>query len=184
MASHFDAVSESAAQDAVQPAEQDAWFVAQTKPRQEDRAEANLRTLGIEIFLPRTREPRTRRSRGARIAPFFPSYLFVRCDIAARLHQITYTRGVHRMLGNGGGPLPIDNSIIESIRQRIGEDGLIRIGSSFKSGDAVRVTAGPLEDFNGVFQRYRHPSERVEILLKTVNGSFRVLVDCDQLEAY
>lgn len=166
------------------PGTNDLWFVAQTKPRQEDRAEANLRTLGIETFLPRTKEPARRRSRGVRIAPFFPSYLFVKGEVLERLHQITYTRGVQRMLGNVEGPQPIDSGVIESIRQRIGDDGLVRIDRSFKPGDAVRVTDGPLEDFNGVFQCYRKPAERAEILLRTVTGSFRVVVEADRLEAY
>ncbi len=159
------------------------WFVAHTKPRQEERAESNLRTLGIETFLPMTRELGRRRSRRSRVAPFFPSYLFVKCDVTAMLHKITYTRGVHRMLGTVEGPQPIDPQIIDSIRERVGDDGLVRVETSFKAGDVVRVTAGPLEDFSGVFQAYRKPSERAEILLRTVTGCFRALVDCDSLEA-
>lgn len=160
------------------------WFVAQTKPRQEDRAQANLSTLGdIEIFLPLTKEPIRRRRHRVRIAPFFPGYIFVKCDLPAMLHRILYTRGVHRVLGTPNGPLPVDPQVIASIRERIGDDGLVRLEPSFKAGDAVRVTAGPLEDFRGVFQAYRNPAERAEILVRTLTGGVRALVDCDSLEA-
>lgn len=160
------------------------WFVAQTKPRQEERAEANLLTLGVETFLPRTKEPQTRRSRGSRIAPFFPGYLFVKCNVLAMLHKITYTRGIHKMLGNSGGPQPIDLEVIETIRQRIGDDGLVRIQPTFSEGDAVRVTCGPLADLNGIFHGYRRPADRAVVLLRTLTGCFRVVVDCDSLETY
>lgn len=164
-------------------AERAEWYAVQTKPGQEERAEANLLNLGVETFLPKTRGgPRGSNGRSSlRPKPFFPSYLFVRCEILGCARTIASTRGVARVLGTAGAPLPIEPSIIDLLRARMERDGLIRIAPSFRSGDLVRVMNGPLKDFIGVFDETR-PAERVAILLKTVTSYVRVVVDEDAVQ--
>jgi transcriptional antiterminator RfaH len=161
------------------------WYAVQTKPRQEERAEANLLTLGIETFLPRTHSTRPRvrvRLTRPRIEPLFPRYLFVRCDVTSMAHRIRNTRGVNKMLGTDEGPAPVDDDILTTLRGRMDDDGFIVIRPSFHAGDAVRISTGPLRDFIGVFDERLRPLERVAILLKTLNGHVRVILDQNVLQ--
>jgi transcriptional antiterminator RfaH len=154
------------------------WYAVQTKPRQEDRAEVNIASLGTETLLPRLqRMADAGRGRRKRIEPLFPGYMFVRCDPAVVFHKIRYTRGVSKILGTPDGPSSIDDAIIDLIRSRIGDDGFVRMTSMLKPGDRVRVTAGPLKNFMGVFDPMTRPSKRIGLLLSVVNGPIRVAID-------
>jgi transcriptional antiterminator RfaH len=161
---------------AVAPGGTECWYAVKSKPRQEARAEANLSRLGVHTFLPRETRPTRSRSQPTN-APLFPGYLFVRCDIAATFHKIVYTRGVSKVLGDGYAASPIHDEIIDMIRTRMTTTADADPICTFARGEAVRVTAGPLEDLVGIFEANVKPAERVAILLRTVNSYMRVVVD-------
>lgn len=158
------------------------WYVVQSKPRQEDRVEANLARLPIELFLPRMRRPGRRRGMRSDAAPLFPSYLFVRCDITAFAHTITYTRGVARILSMNERPAVVDEGIVEIIRRRVGTDGLVRLLPTVAIGDRVRITDGPLRDVIGILQDCRSSAERTTLLLAVIHSNLRVTLDLDRIE--
>jgi transcriptional antiterminator RfaH len=164
------------AQASAPPSETLRWYVLQTKPHQEGRAEANLATLGLEVLLPQTRVPRLSPRRDVRVEALFPSYLFVRFDVATAAGRVRNTRGVARILGSKEGPTSVDDAIVEEIRSRIGDDGFVKL-APFGPGDTVRITAGVLRDFVGVFEPSTHPTRRIRILLSTLNSQIRVTVD-------
>lgn len=154
------------------------WYVLQTKPLQEDRAESNLIAWGVETLLPRVWVARGS-ARGVRPGPqpLFPSYLFASFDAGSMLAKIRYTRGIIRILGTADGPTAVDAAIIALIRSRIAGDGYVSLVSTLKPGDRVRIAAGPLKDFVGVFESMTKPSQRVRLLLAAVTGQMRVVVD-------
>lgn len=157
------------------------WYVVQTRPRQECRAEANLVAWGVETLFPRIR--RRSRQAGTNGSPdvdaLFPSYLFARFD-AAMVAKVRYTRGVAKIVGTELGPTSVDESIIGEIRDRIGDDGYVQLVSSLNAGDRVRITSGPLCDFVGVFVAAARGPDRLRLLLSAVNAQIRVTVDrCD-----
>lgn len=160
--------------------ESEWWYAIQAKAHQEARAESNLRGMGVEVFLPRiSRAPRRAVSKhvGPQTEPLFCGYLFVRCNIHRIAHKIVYTRGVLRLLGTDGVPTMIDPSVIDLIRARLEDDGVIHIEHQFKPGEPVRITAGPLQNFIGIFERPTRASDRVAILLATVTNPMRVIVE-------
>lgn len=155
-----------------------AWYVLQTKPLQEDRAESNLIAWGVETLLPRIWAARSRARRIQPVPqPLFPSYLFASFDAASMLGKIRYTRGVTRILGTEHGPSAVDPGVIALIRGRIADDGYVSLVSALQPGDRVRIAAGPLKDFVGVFESMAKPSQRVRLLLAAVTGQMRVVVD-------
>jgi transcriptional antiterminator RfaH len=114
--------------------------------------------------------------------PFFPGYLFGRFCAAASLRAVSYTRGVLRVLGGGGRPWPVDDAIIADIRQRIEPEGYVEIGQrAFRVGDPVRVTAGPLSGWDGIFDCELSDTQRVVILIETLQHG-RVVIPRDCLE--
>ena len=161
------------------------WWAIQCKPRQETRAQANLETSGVRTFLPLARHAGSgRAARGAapRTEPLFPRYLFARCDGPAMTHRIRFARGVTRILGTGGAPTSVDESIIAAIQQRVAADGCVPLRPAFQPGDAVRIVDGPLKDFVGVFESEATAADRVRLLVAAVQGQWRVTVDGCMLE--
>jgi transcriptional antiterminator RfaH len=160
------------------------WFAVQAHSRAEAIAEFGLRSLSIETLLPLVRTPVHHATRAARhvVRALFPGYLFARFCVAESLRAVAFSRGVVRVLGAGGRPIPLEDAIIASIRARIGEDGYValderRIGVK----DYVRIISGPLAGWSGVFERELSDSQRVVILIETLQQG-RVVISRDLLE--
>jgi transcriptional antiterminator RfaH len=160
------------------------WFAIQARPGAESAAESNLRRLPIETLLPLARRPVHHATRTPRMVlrPLFPSYLFGRFSVTASLRAVTYTHGVLRVVGGGGRPWSVDDAIIADIRERIGVEGCVEMGERpFGPGDSVRITAGPLAGWSGIFNSELSDAERVVILIETLQQG-RVVVRRDALE--
>jgi transcriptional antiterminator RfaH len=153
------------------------WYAVQARIKQEQRAAINLMSCGVTTFLPMVRQARQTGSVPFAAAPLFPRYLFVRCEIVRSARKIQYTRGVARMLGTSEGPTPVDDTIIESIRNRIGKDGFVQLTDDLKTGDPVEIMSGPLRGFVGIFHSVTPAAQRVVLLLNAVTSQMRVSVD-------
>src|SRR5436190_23940175 len=95
-----------------------AWYAIQTEPQEELRATDNLNAWSVETFAPAWRKRRSSLSRpstSSLLKPLFPGYIFARFDVLNSLRRINYTRGVLRVVSFGGGPVPIQEEIIETI---------------------------------------------------------------------
>ncbi|MSO89947.1 MAG: transcriptional activator RfaH [Rhodospirillaceae bacterium] len=162
----------------------DRWYVVSTRPQKEERAREHLSRQGYDVYLPRWRK---RRSHARRIewvpAPLFPRYLFVGFDIGlTRWRAIHSTIGVSHLVSNGGMPLPMPNGIIEDIRAREADSGLIEIKPAFRKGQSVIVGEGPFLDQVGLFERM-DDAERVTILLSLLGRDVRVKVPVHSIRA-
>jgi transcriptional antiterminator RfaH len=154
---------------------QGTWHVVRTHPRQEIRAEQNLESGGIESFLPRMRAVRSRRhSRHVAATPLFPQYIFARFDPAARLHDVSFTRGVQGLVHVGGSLAVVEDAVIAVLRSRVGADGLVRVGEPLQPGEKVIIADGPFAALAGVVERVLPEKERVTLLLTAVHASIRV----------
>jgi transcriptional antiterminator RfaH len=145
------------------------WYVVQTKPGNEDRVQNNLQRQEIENFLPRLGTYEYRQGTMVqRIKPLFPNYLFAKFHLGLHYYKVKWTRGVNRILGNGGGPVPISGQVISMIREKVGENDLIRLEDGLKEGDVIQVTSGPFKDLRGIFQKKMSSQGRVKILLSLI----------------
>lgn len=161
------------------------WYAVQTKPREEERADSNLRAWGVETCAPKVKESRINQftNRPSFVSKsLFPGYIFARFDIDAALHQINYTRGVHKVVGFGGVPSPLDDQIINLIAARIGPKGFVLIGEDLVPGNVVTIKDGPLKGLMGVFEREMKDAERVMLLLTCVNYQGRFVVERERLQ--
>ena len=159
------------------------WYVVHTQPQQEERASVNLRNWGIETLTPKVRVNKVNEftNKVTRVAKhMFPSYIFSRFRFNEEYHRVRFTRGVHSVLTLTGVPTPIEDEIIDLIRSRIGPDGFVRTLEELEkleAGDQVIIKDGRFKGFCGVFDRKIQDSERVRILLNTVNFQAHVVVD-------
>lgn len=160
------------------------WFAIQAKPASESVAEAVLQSMQLETFFPRVRMPIRggRRSRRVIGKPLFRGYLFARFRPDLWLRAVTHSRGVTRVVGAKERPLPIEDAIITSIRERMDARGCVLLEMpSLAAGDAVQVSSGPFGGWHGVFERDVSDGQRVVILLETIQHC-RLIVTRDAVE--
>src|SRR5256885_1737905 len=89
------------------------WYVVHTKPRQEERANNNLRAWGVETLNPKLRTRRYNEFTGAPSTitqPLFPRYIFARFNADKQLAKIWFTRGVHEVVCFGRSPALVDEA--------------------------------------------------------------------------
>lgn len=161
------------------------WYAIHTHFHQESRADANLKAWNIETFYPKIKQQRRNEFSGAityLTKPFFPRYLFARFHIEPLLQKVWFTRGVRSVVSFGGPPIPVDDEIIEVFRHRADKDGFLKVDDGLKPkddlkpGDKVVLKSGMLANLLGIFEREMNDSERVMILLQTINYQGHLIV--------
>lgn len=155
------------------------WYAIHTHPKEEDRATNNLIAWKVETFNPKIRERRVNPFSGNATyekKSLFPRYIFARFDAGLLLSKICFTRGVRRVVGFGNGPVPVEDEIIEFIREQTDEDGFVRIGEELKRGDHVTVKNGLVGELSGIFEREIKGTDRVRILLNAINYQASIVI--------
>jgi transcription elongation factor/antiterminator RfaH len=158
----------------------DRWFLIHTHSKQEDRAESNLRVLGVQVFSPKVKERRYNQYTNAPnyvTKSLFPRYIFAQFSINDFYHKVRFTRGVYSVVSFGDGPTPIDEEVIALIRSHIRDGCFVDISEDISLGDEVVVKYGPLKDFAGIFVQEMKDADRVRILLQTVSYQAHIEID-------
>jgi transcriptional antiterminator RfaH len=161
------------------------WYVIHTHPRQEDRADSNLRAWKVETLAPKTRGRRYNNFTGESsylTRPLFPRYIFARFKIHDLYHKVRFTRGIENLVSFNGYPTPVAEEIIAAIQSRIRSDGFVALGEEFEPGDEVVIKDGPFRSFSGIFERDMNDADRVRILLQTVGYQAHIQIDRDKIK--
>ena len=159
------------------------WYVIQTKPKKEEEATSYLSTRGVEIFSPLIESFAVRNERMRKeFKPLFPNYIFGKFDLEQNYPLVRWGRGVNRVLGFGGYPVPVAEEVIELIKKRTDGNGIIKKTHHFEPNDVVRIKSGPLRDLLGVFERWVSDSERVRVLLNLIGYQPAVELHCSMIE--
>lgn len=156
------------------------WFLIHTNPKQEKRTTSNLRAWNVETFFPQIRDWHYNEFTGERrpnVKPLFSRYIFARFDIDRLYHKVRYTRGVEGLVSFGDGPVEVDDQIIALIRSRVDENEFVKTEMDLQPGDVVMVMGGALKDLTGIFERGVKDSDRVVVLLNTLNYQARLQMD-------
>jgi transcriptional antiterminator RfaH len=161
------------------------WYAVYTRPKEEQRAELNLASWGVEVLAPKILERRTNEFSGRPsyfVKPLFPRYIFARFDAERLLRKVHYTRGVHSIVSLDGQPVKVEESVIEIIKSRIKEDGFVKIGEDLNVSDKVVVKSGALKNFVGVFERRIKATDRIMILLTAITYQGRISIQEQMVE--
>jgi transcriptional antiterminator RfaH len=152
------------------------WYLVQSKPRQAERAEANLVHQGYSVFHPRLMVERIRRGRRVTVEEsLFANYLFIRLRRwVDNWYPLRSTRGVSRLVGFGQGPLPVEDRLIEEIQRRL---AVAPTESALSPGQQVRIVEGPFRGLDAIFKA--HQGERraqllIELLRRQVTVSLPI----------
>ncbi len=159
------------------------WCVVNTLPHQEARAEANLIRQGYRAWLPTLKRSRRHARRiDTVLAPLFPAYLFVELDLTKQIWSpINGTSGVRRLLCDNKRPSRVPHSFIEALRQKTNGEGVIAVAdSSLRSGQKVRLLAGPFVDCLGTLLRL-DAKDRVALLLSILSQEVRAVMSAEMI---
>lgn len=160
-----------------------AWYVVQTKPRKEGEAVSYLSLNGLEVFNPLMEAFTPRNGRiNKELKPLFPGYIFGKFDLEQNYPLVRWGRGVKKILGFGGYPMPISEQVVRVIKERTDPEGIFRVKHHFEPNDVVRIKAGPMKDLLGIFERWVSDSERVRILLNLIGYQPQVELHCSMIE--
>jgi transcription antitermination factor NusG len=138
------------------------WYALYTYPRHEKVVAEQLGNKGIESFLPTSTIARRWKDRTVRIPfPLFPSYVFVRVELARRVAALTIP-GVIRILSVNGAPIAIPDLEIDAVQRCVNEGAKLESHPFVVSGMRVRVLSGPFSGLEGIVTQ--------------VNGKYKVVV--------
>ena len=160
------------------------WHLVHTKPRQEERAEENLRRQGYEVYLPRAKVVRRRRGRPERrIEPMFPRYLLIHLEPGVdNWAPLRSTFGVSTIVRFGPEAAIVPDLLVAGLKAREDDDGLCDLQQPPPGpGDRVQVVEGELAGLEGLFVA-PDGETRVTILLDIVGRSTRVRLPADWVE--
>lgn len=162
-----------------------AWYVAHTKPRQEQVALEQLQRQDFEVYLPLFRvfrKPGRRSSNSADVAvvhePMFPRYLFLRPTRATQsLAVVRSTVGVSRLVMFGQQPAMLADGAIRTIRQAesLRESASLDRISPYEPGMAVRLLDPALAGLQALVQSVS--KDRVTLLLEILGRPQSVQVE-------
>jgi transcriptional antiterminator RfaH len=163
-------------------ADRPRWYLVQSRPRQAERAEFNLRNQGYTVYHPRLSVERVRR--GRRLCceeSLFPNYLFIRLQRwVDNWHPLRSTRGVARLVGFGNEPQPVDDALIDDIRCRLSERPA---EPALKPGQPVRIVEGPFRGLDAIFQTY-DGEQRVCLLIELLHRQARLTLPLTGIRKY
>lgn len=159
------------------------WYVAQLRPNCLHMAVRGLGRQGFDLFLPKIRS-NPKRVAGSVLpwVPLFPGYIFVRFDPSRPAWRaINSTRGVTRLVSfSEKGPRPVPDGLVEALRQRCNENGLLTTADDLGPGDQVRLLTGPFTDWIAEIERIS-PDRRIWLLLDLMGRKTRVGVRVEDL---
>ena len=158
-----------------------AWYVVQTKPREEGRVSAGLRDKSLEVYFPKISVRRRRRgSVFAQLEPLFPGYLFVSVDLTpSTWNTVRWMPGVRALLGCDGIPSPVPEESIAFIRRHAGPGDAVQLPLVWQPGVRVRIKDGPCAGLAGILERPTSRAGRVRVLLEMLHGAAVELEDLD-----
>lgn len=162
------------------------WYVAETHARSELKALHHLSRQGFEAYLPRILKRRRHARRVDWVpAPLFPRYLFLKMDLEqAFWRPVNSTLGVTRLISQGNWPTAVPAGIVEEIRAREDESGMITLTDpdTLAKGDPVQIRLGAFCDQVGLFD-HAAGENRVIVLLQLLGRQVKVCLAPDAIEA-
>ncbi|PMG75692.1 transcriptional regulator [Shewanella sp. 10N.286.51.B7] len=161
-----------------------SWYLLYCKPRNELRAQQNLAMQQIESYLPIIQEEKTSQGKTKLVeVPLFPCYLFIYFDpTEVSVSRIHSTRGASRIIGCREDMTPIDDRIIQGIKNRV-QQHKPEIVKGLQSGDKVKFTEGPFVDLEAIFEE-KNAEKRCFVLFNIMGQQKRVETDVKSITRF
>jgi len=173
------------------------WYVVHTYSGYEHKAKAALeeriQTLGKrelfgDILIPLERVLElVKGHKKTSSRKFFPGYILVQMELNDETwHVVKSTPKVTGFVGGSNDPRtipPISEQEIQGINQQV-QEGALRPKPKvlFESGETVKVTDGPFQDFSGVVEEVKPEKGKLRVFISIFGRATPVELDFVQVE--
>jgi transcription antitermination factor NusG len=156
------------------------WYALYVRSRHEKVVEKGLSGKGFAAFSPFYRTKRKRVDRIVEIdVALFPGYVFCCFDSDRRLPILT-TPGIVGIVGPGNTPRPVDDTEIASIRTIALSGRQVQPWPFLKSGQRIRLQAGPLTGAEGIFMRVQDEDHLI-VSITLLQRAVSVVIERDSV---
>jgi transcriptional antiterminator RfaH len=164
----------------------DRWYLAYTKPQQEQIAQVNLEQQAFEAYLPLYKKfKKTEQGPVALFEPMFPRYILFRPSKQGQsISAVRSTKGIATIVRFGFEPAMLQDELVHRIRQ-LEQDrnhATLQELSNLKAGQAVRLKHTALGGVEGLVQSVS--SKRVAVLLEIMGRPTVVQLEHHQVEPH
>ena len=161
------------------------WYLAYTKPRQEQLALNNLQQQGFDAYLPLYKKfKKAEQGPVALFEPMFPRYILLRPGKPDQsISVVRSTKGIASLVRFGFEPAQIQDDLVQRIcqlEQDRNQATLQELGN-LKAGQTVRLQHSALGGIEGLVQSVS--SKRVAVLLEILGRPMVVELEHHQVEA-
>jgi transcriptional antiterminator RfaH len=144
------------------------------KLKEEKRAEGNLLNQGYECYFPNLYSNLLLKNKSEiKKHPMFPGYAFVKSYPSLELKPVEFTRGVIGVVRFGNDYPVLSDAVIKSIRNVEQESIKDPKKASYKIGEFIIVSSGPLKDMPALITK-NISDQRVEILYSLLNRTHTI----------
>jgi transcriptional antiterminator NusG len=169
------------------------WYVLHTYSGFENRVKQNLthrvESMGFEdrvfdIQIP-TEEIVEIKEGGKRVTSekkVFPGYVLVRMELDdASWSVVRNTPGVTGFVGAQGKPTPLSRDEYNKIMKRTHADAPRKTSSNLQVGQIVKVTSGPLAEFDGTISEVNPDAGKIRVMVSIFGRETPVELSYDQV---
>jgi transcriptional antiterminator RfaH len=160
------------------------WYAFQSKPRKEQLLYEQLRIRQIETYFPRI-HVRPINPRARKVKPYFPGYVFGHVDLQETGRSVLdWIPGAIGIVSFGDEPAFVPDNLIKILQQHLETINAFdrRISETFLVGGMVTIHGGPFAGYEAIFNAFLPGRDRVEVLLKILQGSqLRVELPVEQI---
>ena len=112
----------------------------------------------------------------------FPGYVLVRMEMDDRSWAaVRNSPGVTGFVGSQGNPAPLTRDEFNKIMKRTSTSAPKKTTSSFEVGQSVKVTNGPLADFDGTISEVSVETGKVKVMVSIFGRETPVELSFDQV---
>lgn len=171
------------------------WYVVHTYSGYENRVKTDLehrietmgmqdRIFDIQIPMERVTEIKEGGKRETKDSKIFPGYVLVRMEMDDDSWTcVRNTPGVTGFLGGNGKPSPLSREEYNKMMRKSDKgNGAKRTAVNLEVGTSVRVTSGPLTDFDGQVNEVNAEQGKVKVALLIFGRETPVELTFDQIE--
>jgi transcription elongation factor/antiterminator RfaH len=147
------------------------WYALYTKPRQEFKAEEQLKAMDITTYLPLITKVKQWSDRKKKvIEPLFKSYIFINVNDSERYISVQ-AKAVVKVINFKGIPATIPNWQIENLQKMLFTNPDAYVTDLIKIGTCVKIIEGPFAGVEGVVAKHSNDERVLGINIETLQRS-------------
>lgn len=147
------------------------WYALYTKPKQEFKAEQQLKEMGITTYLPLITKIKQWSDRKKKvIEPLFKSYIFINANDSERYISVQ-AKSIVKVVNFNGVPATIPNWQIENLQKMLASNPDAFVTDLIKIGTHVKIIEGPFAGVEGIVAKYTNDERVLGINIDTLQRS-------------